>query len=66
MNSGVEAQYTLVSPREVDLAKGKISSASPLGQAIIGKGQDDVIEVSAPVGRLRYQIKHVERYKPVD
>jgi transcription elongation factor GreA len=65
MNFGEEARYTLVSPKEVDLAKGKISRASPLGQAVIGKGQGDVIEVAAPAGRLRYQIKHIERYKPV-
>jgi transcription elongation factor GreA len=63
MNAGGEVQYTLVSPREVDLVKGKISSVSPLGQAIIGKSQNDVIEVAAPAGRLRYQIKHIERYK---
>ena len=55
-----EMRCMLVSPREVDLVKGKISSASPIGQAIMGKGEGDTAEVSAPVGKLRYKIKKVE------
>lgn len=56
-----ELRYRLVSPREVDLARGKISSASPIGKAIIGRGQGEVVEVIAPAGRLRYQIKQIIR-----
>ena len=59
--SGEELRYTLVSPTEVDPTKGKISSASPLGKAIIGRRQGEVVEVIAPAGKLRYQIKQVER-----
>jgi len=59
--SGEEVRYTLVSPREVDPTKGKISVASPIGKAIIGYGQGEVIEVKAPAGKLRYQIKQIER-----
>ncbi len=59
--SGEELRYTLVSPREVDPTKGKISVASPIGKAIIGQGGGKVIEVMAPAGKLRYQIKQVER-----
>lgn len=59
--SGEEHRYILVSPREVDVARGKISSASPLGRAIIGKGQGETVEVEAPAGKLRYQIKQVYR-----
>lgn len=61
LDSGEELCYTLVSPREVDPAGGKISNASPIGQAIIGKGQGETVEVAAPAGTLRYQIKQVER-----
>ncbi len=57
--SGEELRYTIVSPREVDPAKGKISSASPIGKAIIGRAQGDIIEIKVPAGRLRYQIKQV-------
>ena len=58
--SGEELPYTLVSPREVDPTKGKISIASPIGEAIIGQVQGEVVEVTAPAGKLRYQIKQIE------
>jgi len=59
--SGEELRYTLVSPREVDPTKGKISDASPIGKAIIGKSQGEWIEISVPAGKLRYEIKQIER-----
>lgn len=58
--SGEERRYTLVNPREVDPDRGKISTASPIGKAVIGHNQGEVIEVAAPVGVLRYQIKRIE------
>lgn len=61
LDSGMELRYTLVGPREVDPTKGKISSASPIGQAIIGRGQGEIVEVKAPAGKLRYQIGQIER-----
>jgi transcription elongation factor GreA len=59
--SGQELRYMIVDPREVDPAQGKISMASPLGKALIGRSDGDVVEITAPAGRLRYQIKRVER-----
>lgn len=59
-DSGEELRYTLVSPREVDAARGRISSVSPIGQAIMGKKQGDTVEISAPVGRLRFRVKEIE------
>ena len=58
--SGEKLCYMLVNPREVDPARGKISTASPIGKAIIGQGQGEVVEVAAPAGRLHYQIDKVE------
>lgn len=59
--SGEEVRYTLVSPREVNPSEGKVSSLSPIGKAIIGQSQGEVIEVTVPAGKLCYQIKQVER-----
>jgi transcription elongation factor GreA len=59
--SGEELCYTIVGPREVDPTKGKISSNSPTGKALIGRAQGEIVEITAPLGRLRYQIKQVER-----
>lgn len=58
--TGEEHRYMLVSPREVDLSKGKISSVSPIGQALVGKSEGDTAEVIAPAGKLKFRIKRVE------
>lgn len=59
--SGERLCYMVVSPAEVDPVRGRISSASPLGKAIVGRGQGEIIEVTVPAGKLRYQIKEIER-----
>ena len=59
--SGEELHYIMVNSREADPTRGKISSVSPIGKAIIGRGQGEVVEVMAPVGKLRYQIEQIGR-----
>lgn len=59
--SGEELCYMIVDPREVDPSKGKISIASPLGKALIGRSNGEIVEITAPAGKLRYEIKRVER-----
>lgn len=59
--SGEELRYMLVSPKEVDPTRGKISSVSPIGKAVIGRSQGEVVEVTVPLGKLRYQIRQIER-----
>jgi len=59
--SGEELRYMIVSPKETDPTKGKISSASPIGKAIISRVEGEVIEITVPAGKLRYQIKQLER-----
>ena len=61
MASGGEIHYTIVHPTEVDPTKGKISNASPIGKAIVGRGRGEVVEVVVPAGKLRYQIKEIKR-----
>jgi transcription elongation factor GreA len=59
--SGEEYRYMIVDPREVNIAKGKISIASPLGKALLGKCDGETVEFTAPAGKLFYQIKRIER-----
>ncbi len=58
--TGEELHYMLVGPKEVDPAKGKISSISPIGKAIVGRRQGQIAEVTAPAGKLRYRIEQIE------
>jgi transcription elongation factor GreA len=59
--SGEELRYMIVDPREVDPSRGKISIASPLGKALLGRQGGQVVEITAPAGKLRYRILRIER-----
>lgn len=60
-NSEEVVCYTLVGPKEADVIKGKISSASPMGQAILGREQGETVIIEAPMGKLTYSIKQIQR-----
>ncbi len=61
LTTGEECRYIIVDPREVNPAQGKISLASPLGKALLGRSDGETVEITVPAGKLRYQVKHVER-----
>ncbi|HEY94348.1 MAG TPA: transcription elongation factor GreA [Dehalococcoidia bacterium] len=56
----IEMRYTLVGPREADPANSRISSVSPIGKAVLGKQKGDIVEINAPSGKLKYQLKEIE------
>lgn len=57
---GDTLEYSLVGSVEADPSQHKISNQSPVGQAILGKKKGDVVEVVAPAGVIRYEIKNVK------
>ena len=61
LSNNEECCYRIVDPREVNVSKGKISLASPLGKALLGKQDGMEIEIVAPVGKLRYKIVRIQR-----
>ncbi|HOA22602.1 MAG: transcription elongation factor GreA [Aggregatilineales bacterium] len=52
--------YHLVGPAEANPLEGKISDASPLGRALLGKRPGDKVTVNAPDGSFEYVIISVE------
>ncbi|MFQ5479971.1 MAG: GreA/GreB family elongation factor [Thermodesulfobacteriota bacterium] len=56
INTGDTISYELVTPEEVDARKGKISIASPVGRAMMGKGIEDEVTVKLPTGLKEYVI----------
>ena len=52
----VEVEYYLVGSTEADPIAGKISNESPVGQAILGKKVDDIVEVETLDGVVKYKI----------
>ncbi len=60
-NTGKEMEYTLVSKDEADFKEKKISVDSPIGQGVLGKEVGDVVEVKVPAGKLKLEVKKIER-----
>jgi transcription elongation factor GreA len=60
LDSGERLEVELVGPLESDAAMGRISIASPLGQAIIGLRRGQIAKVDAPRGRLHFKVLAVE------
>ena len=60
LDDGKKVTYKLVGEDEADLKLGKISITSPLARALIGKDQDDVIELKMPSGITEYEISKVK------
>lgn len=51
--------YTIVGSMEADPVEHKISNESPIGRALLGREKGDIIEVSAPAGKFKYEILKV-------
>lgn len=56
-----EFTYTLVSPVEADLASGKISTKSPVGQALLGASVGDDVVAKIPAGDLPLKVLDISR-----
>ena len=54
-------EYTIVGSTEVNLAENKISNESPLGQALLGAKKNNVVEVEAPAGVMKYKILSIKK-----
>ena len=52
--------YTIVSPHEANLRKGKISIKSPIAQALLNKKAGDTVEVRVPAGLMKLRIESIE------
>lgn len=59
METGQDVEYQLVGPDESDLGKGRISIASPLGRALLGKKPGDELVVEVPGGKRSYELVEI-------
>jgi transcription elongation factor GreA len=55
-----KARYQIVGEHEADVRSGKVSIASPIARAMIGKEKGDVVEVNTPGGVKAYEILKIE------
>ena len=56
---GSEQSWRLVGPDEADARSGRLSVESPLGRALLGREEGDVVEVERPRGTAEYTVTQV-------
>jgi transcription elongation factor GreA len=61
-DSGDQVTYQIVGEDEADIKLGKLSFASPMARALIGKFAGDIAQVQAPGGQREFEILDV-RYE---
>lgn len=54
--NGADVVYQLVMPEDADGEKGLISTASPIGRALLNKEEGDDVTVTTPAGSRRFEI----------
>ena len=59
-------EYRIVGTSEADPMQNKISNESPLGKALLGKREGQVVDVEAPAGVLQYEVIRVSLEKKED
>jgi len=57
---GNEMSLEIVGTEEADMAKGKLSNKSPIGQSLIGKKKGDKVTVKTPGGEAVYTVLDVK------
>jgi transcription elongation factor GreA len=53
---GSATTYQLVMPEDADVEQGLISTASPIGRALLNKEEGDEVVVTTPNGRRQFEI----------
>ena len=59
LDTGEGKKYRLVFPEDVDPDVGKISAASPIGRALMGKQEGDEIVIPLPDQKVEYEVIRV-------
>ena len=55
-DDGETVTYTIVGADESNPSRGRISSSSPVGRALVGRDMGDYVVVDTPAGEVRYRI----------
>jgi transcription elongation factor GreA len=53
---GAHVTYQVAGEDEADIRQGRVSITSPIGRALVGKEEGEVVEVAAPGGMRSYEI----------
>jgi len=59
LNSGEKTKFQLVFPEEVNPDEKKLSAASPVGRALVGKQAGDEVTIPLPENKLEFEVLKV-------
>ena len=59
LKTNAEMVYTLVAESEANLKEGKLSVATPIARALIGKKVGDVVHVQVPSGLMKFKVVEI-------
>ena len=60
LDTGEKLEYKIVGKDEADLKKKLIYYKSPIGQGLIGKNKNDLVEIKTPAGEKNFLINDVK------
>ena len=60
LDTGEKLEYKIVGKDEADLKKKLIYYKSPIGQGLIGKNKNDLVEIKTPAGEKNFAINNVK------
>ena len=60
LNNSKVYKYTLVSPEEADIEKGKISITSPVGQALMAAKVGQTVQAKVPAGLIKFEVLELD------
>lgn len=58
---GVEEIFHIVGEFEADPLSKKLSATSPIGKALMGKKEGEIVSVEVPAGTLKYKILKIKK-----
>ena len=61
LDTDKEVTYKLVSSEESNVKEGLISTASPIGQSLMGREEGDEVQIRTPGGVKNYEIVQIGR-----
>ncbi len=56
-----QVEYMMVAAEEADIEQNKLAVSSPIGRALMGKAEGDVVSVRVPAGNLEFEVVKVSR-----
>ncbi len=59
-SDGTKRTFMIVGSAESDMAVGKISNRSPIGQAVLGKKKGESFSFNSPNGKMEYKVVEVK------